>query len=241
MDERAALRGLLRREEQALSWLIRRYGAYVNTIVYHILGTSMNAADVEEVASDVFLALWQNAQKVQPDKLKAYLGAIARNKAQEWEEQVWDWFEKGENQPEPGMKGDKYAQNQAFSPEAKETLDKILEKYGLSIYEIVDYPDSQQALYEKMGVHGFLPPAGESGPYSTGGRLFADMESMEEWMYSTKDGATVLLALGEKTGVLAANWEGCFLFVHIRSEVDREMLEAFAEGFDFTAMQKAIH
>jgi RNA polymerase sigma-70 factor (ECF subfamily) len=29
----------------------------------------------------VFLALWNNAGKAQPDRLKAYLGSIARNKA----------------------------------------------------------------------------------------------------------------------------------------------------------------
>lgn len=39
--------------------------------------------DVEEVTSDSFLAFWENADKVKPDRIKAYLGGIARNKAKE--------------------------------------------------------------------------------------------------------------------------------------------------------------
>jgi len=41
----------------------------------------MTVRDVEEVTSDVFLAFWSNADRVSPDKIKAYLGGIARNKA----------------------------------------------------------------------------------------------------------------------------------------------------------------
>ena len=41
----------------------------------------MSSLDVEEVASDVFFALWENAQKVDSGSVRGYLGAIARNKA----------------------------------------------------------------------------------------------------------------------------------------------------------------
>ena len=41
----------------------------------------MAVPDVEEVVSDVFLAFWDNSDKVTEHKLKAYLGSIARNKA----------------------------------------------------------------------------------------------------------------------------------------------------------------
>ena len=43
------------------------------------MGTALTREDIEEVASDVFLALWDNAGKA--EKLKAYIAAIARNKA----------------------------------------------------------------------------------------------------------------------------------------------------------------
>ena len=39
----------------------------------------MDLADVEEVASDVFYALWENARKVY--SVKGYLGTVARNMA----------------------------------------------------------------------------------------------------------------------------------------------------------------
>ena len=41
----------------------------------------MSSADVEEVASDVFFALWENADKVNSGSVRGYLGSIARNKA----------------------------------------------------------------------------------------------------------------------------------------------------------------
>ena len=83
MNESSALQALKHRDEQALAWFIDRYAAYVNTIVYNIIGASMTASDIEEVASDVFLTLWSNAGKIAPSKVKAYLSGIARNKAKE--------------------------------------------------------------------------------------------------------------------------------------------------------------
>ncbi|MDR2671521.1 MAG: sigma-70 family RNA polymerase sigma factor [Oscillospiraceae bacterium] len=83
MDEKNALRALKKKDEAALAWFIDRYAAYVNTIVYNIIGRIMTASDVEEVASDVFLVFWSNADKVKPDKIKAYLGGVARNKAKD--------------------------------------------------------------------------------------------------------------------------------------------------------------
>ena len=83
MDEKSALRALKRGDEAALAWMIDRYAAYVSTIIYNIIGSFMTVSDVEEVASDVFLTLWSNAEKVRPGKVKAYLSGIARNKAKE--------------------------------------------------------------------------------------------------------------------------------------------------------------
>ena len=81
MTESKALRELQRGSEKALEWFIDQYGAYVSTIVFNIIGAYMGGSDVEEVASDVFLAFWQNAKKVRPTSVKGYLGSIARNTA----------------------------------------------------------------------------------------------------------------------------------------------------------------
>lgn len=82
MDENTALKALRRREETALAWFIERYTPYVTTIIFRILGGAA-LPDVEEIASDVFLVLWQNAKSIRAGKVKGYLSSTARNKAKE--------------------------------------------------------------------------------------------------------------------------------------------------------------
>lgn len=79
MTEAEALRELKKGSEAALEWFIDAYTPYVTAIIHNIIGDCMDMADVEEVASDVFLALWENARKVISPK--GYLGTIARNRA----------------------------------------------------------------------------------------------------------------------------------------------------------------
>lgn len=81
MDEGKILKRLKAGDEQALGWFIDRYTAYVSTIVHSVIGAAMDKADVEEVTADVFLALWQGREKLEPGKCKAYLSALARNTA----------------------------------------------------------------------------------------------------------------------------------------------------------------
>ena len=40
-----------------------------------------SAADAEEVAADVFAALWKHAENIKPSSLKSWLGTVARNTA----------------------------------------------------------------------------------------------------------------------------------------------------------------
>lgn len=79
MTERKALRDLRNGSEEALAWFIHQYTPYVATVIHNIIGTYMDTADIEEVASDVFLALWENANSI--TSVKGYLGTLARNKA----------------------------------------------------------------------------------------------------------------------------------------------------------------
>ncbi|MCL2152886.1 MAG: sigma-70 family RNA polymerase sigma factor [Oscillospiraceae bacterium] len=73
------LRGIRIGHESALAQTIDKYTNYVCTIIRNTAGAALRHEDIEEVASDVFLALWNNADKA--DKLKQYIAAIARNKA----------------------------------------------------------------------------------------------------------------------------------------------------------------
>jgi RNA polymerase sigma-70 factor (ECF subfamily) len=81
LTDKAALRAIRRRDADALARIIDRYAAYVGTVIWNIIGDRMTREDIEETASDVFVALWENAEKAKAGKLKSYLGGIARNKA----------------------------------------------------------------------------------------------------------------------------------------------------------------
>lgn len=81
MTESKALRQLQQGSAEALKWFINKYTPYVSTVIYNIIGSAMSSADVEEVTSDVFFALWENAGKVNSGSVRGYLGSIARNKA----------------------------------------------------------------------------------------------------------------------------------------------------------------
>lgn len=81
MNDAKALRALQKGSEDALTWIIERYSAYVYTVAFHIVGQSMSSADAEEVAADVFAALWNHAESIKPSSLKSWLGTVARNTA----------------------------------------------------------------------------------------------------------------------------------------------------------------
>ena len=79
MTEKEALKGLREGSEEALEWFIFTYSGYVSAIIHNIIGEFMDMSDVEEAASDVFVALWENRKKVY--FAKGYLAAVARNTA----------------------------------------------------------------------------------------------------------------------------------------------------------------
>lgn len=79
MTEEQLVRSLRRGDLSALEELMDRYTPYVSSVVSRILRGRQ--ADVEELTADVFLAAWDNRDKLRPGQLKGYLGAIARNRA----------------------------------------------------------------------------------------------------------------------------------------------------------------
>jgi len=81
MNDSEALHAVRHGNSNALACLIDRYTPYVSAVIYNIIGSCMTQHDIEEVCSDVFLALWNNADKTDASRLKAYLGSIARNRA----------------------------------------------------------------------------------------------------------------------------------------------------------------
>lgn len=81
MKDKTLLRRLKRGDTAALEQIIDQYSSYVAAVIRSVIGRAMTTEDVEEVAADVFLALWQQAAQVTEENLKGYLSAIARNKA----------------------------------------------------------------------------------------------------------------------------------------------------------------
>lgn len=83
MNDGEILYALRSKNPRALEKLMDKYIAYVSAIIWNFLRPYMTKEDAEEVASDVFLAAWNQAAEIQPDMVKAWLGAVARNKARQ--------------------------------------------------------------------------------------------------------------------------------------------------------------
>ena len=81
MHEEARIRLLKQHHENALREIIRDYSAYVSTVIRNVGRGSFSEFDVEEMSADVFVTVWQNADKLNGNKLRPYLGVLARNHA----------------------------------------------------------------------------------------------------------------------------------------------------------------
>lgn len=79
MTDGKLLERLRCRDESGLKALISKYSAYVGTIAYNTIGQSASKEDLEEVVSDVFLAIWEHAGNI--TELKSYIATTAKNKA----------------------------------------------------------------------------------------------------------------------------------------------------------------
>ena len=81
MTEEELHHKLTHRQQQALQEAMERYGSYVKTVIYNVLRSQGTREDLEELSSDVFYSLWEQAGTISRGKIKAWLGAVARNRA----------------------------------------------------------------------------------------------------------------------------------------------------------------
>ncbi len=81
MNEMQALSRLKQKDAAALEALMAQYLPYVAAVIWNIIGQSAAATDCEELCSDVFLSLWEHGAQIRAGKCKAWLGAVARNRA----------------------------------------------------------------------------------------------------------------------------------------------------------------
>ncbi|MBQ8513991.1 MAG: sigma-70 family RNA polymerase sigma factor [Ruminococcus sp.] len=81
MRESRLIEQLQQQSPEGLQKLMDIYMGYVSTIIRNITRSVLTENDVEELTADVFLAVWQTADKLKPGKVRPYLAAIARNRA----------------------------------------------------------------------------------------------------------------------------------------------------------------
>ena len=66
----------LNRSEEAIAVTSRRYGKYLSSIAYNILG---DLQDSLECCNDAYLAVWEHIPPDKPQCFKAYIAAVVRN------------------------------------------------------------------------------------------------------------------------------------------------------------------
>ena len=71
---------LKKHNENALGQIIEQQSGFVASVVYNTANGSLSKEDIEEVTADVFVTLWNNADKAQEGKLRGYLCVIAKTR-----------------------------------------------------------------------------------------------------------------------------------------------------------------
>ena len=79
IEEQEMLSRLRRGDTAGLEALIERYAPHVAAVAARILPG--RPEEWEELTSDVFLAAWDNRKKLRPGRVRAWLTAVARNRA----------------------------------------------------------------------------------------------------------------------------------------------------------------
>ena len=71
---------LKKHDEKALAQMIEQQSRFVACVIFNTSKGSLSKEDIEEVTADVFVTLWNNADKVQEGRLKGYLCSIAKTR-----------------------------------------------------------------------------------------------------------------------------------------------------------------
>lgn len=82
-EEKRLLQRLKKADTAALEEIMDIYTPYLYAVVSNVLGGVLGSEDAEEIVSDSFAALWYAREKIKAESLRAYLAAIARNRAKD--------------------------------------------------------------------------------------------------------------------------------------------------------------
>lgn len=98
MDDQEIIALLMRQDERALAEIRRQYGKQLGAVAARHL---QSPEDIEEVLSDVLLAVWQNPPQADSERLFSYLSAITQRTAINRWEQAHAAKRGGHMQPTP--------------------------------------------------------------------------------------------------------------------------------------------
>lgn len=81
MDTQKLAHRLKKGDETAIDELIDEFTPLIAAIIRNLAGEALSKADVEEVISDTFAAIWFNRKKIDEQRIAGYICCIAKNKA----------------------------------------------------------------------------------------------------------------------------------------------------------------
>lgn len=81
MDDKELLLGIQNKNEKFYEILIDKYSRYIGAIAIKISGDRLNMYDIEEICSDIFIKLWNSADRITltGGSLKPYIAIATRN------------------------------------------------------------------------------------------------------------------------------------------------------------------
>ena len=81
MKEEEIIKGIQSGDMICYEQLIDEYGTYLVRVIMKVSSGMLQTTEIEELCADVFIKVWQKQRtlEIETGKLKAYLGAMARN------------------------------------------------------------------------------------------------------------------------------------------------------------------
>lgn len=154
MTDERILQKMQMRQPDALDALMKKYSRYVYNVIAYILERAGGHEDVEELLQDTFYSVWQHAENIQPRKLKAYLGAAARNKAKSWlrSHQKMPIAPDYVEIPDPGDPLEEAAMHQETARQVRQAIRQMTSKDREIFLRYYYYLQNTRAIAEQMGI-----------------------------------------------------------------------------------------